>query len=571
MSSDPVSWGYRSFVVLLVAVSAIQWGGVVDATRQHPWLALAWVALLSAAALPKVMIAAAEDFEASLRMPLCVASAVVLDPEFALLVNTVALVSDRELRGGVSWWKIVFNHAQFGLSAYAAALVAHRLPFTGLAYLILGTSLAVVVFDFANSWLVASGAVLLKRSTLRQALRGAAVPFPQFAANSILIGMLSVLVVVLYQYVGPWSVSLLGLPLWIGHVAQRSAREASDRADELADRLTELEVLNRLGNELMSARTPDDVAVVGAAALRTICPDLPADALAATVRDATTWPELTPAAPDLADLVVPDELEVRRGELETVQSTLRIALRRTELEQQLRESQRAEAELARQILAEGTIERSRIALDVHDDVLPYLAAVQLQADNMLTYAQRDDLQGVKALAQKVVALTDDGIGRLRTVLSDLQRQTVVPGELEPWLHRVTGDLRFRHGLTAELDGAAYHAQGVPHTIEVLVAETVTGCLANIVAHASASTVTLILARTADSVTLEVVDDGRGFDPGAPRTGDHHGLALMRQRAALAGGRLDVASSPGHGTRARLSVPVQAHVHRPTAALVRPGG
>lgn len=566
MSADRVTWSYRGLAVVLGLLAMTQRGAALELAAREPLVALIWIVLLTAAALPKVAISQAEEFEASLRTPLCVASAVVLEPGLALLVNTVALVSDRELRGGVNGWKIAFNHLQVGMSALAAALVAHAVPLEGTPRLLVGTALAVVTFDVINCALVALGAVLLGRSTPREALRGAAMPFPQFAANSILIGMLSVLVVVLYTYVGPWSVSLLGLPLWIGHVAQRSAREASERADELAARLTELQVLNRMGTELMSARTPEDVLDIARPALAAISPDLPPDALIATMRDAITWPDLSPAAPDLADLVVPDELAVRRDELETVQNTLRLALRRTELEQQLRESQRAEAELARQILAEGTIERSRIALDVHDDVLPYLAAVQLQADNVHTYAERDDLQAVKALVPKVVALTADGIGRLRTVLSDLQRQTVVPGELLPWLHRATGDLRFRHGLSADLDGAGYHGRGVPHTIEVLVAETVTGCLANIVAHAAAEAVTLTLTRSAGSVTLEVVDDGRGFDPAAPRPGDHHGVALMRQRAALAGGRLDIASAPGQGTRVRLSVPVEPHARRPAAAL-----
>lgn len=570
MSADRVTWSYRGLAVVLGLLAISQRGPALELAVQEPLVALTWVVLLTAAALPKVAIAQAQEFEANLRMPLCVASAVVLEPGFALLVNTVALVSDRELRGGVNGWKIAFNHLQVGLSALAAALVAHAVPLEGIPRLLLGTALAVIVIDAVNSWWVSLGAVLLGRATPSEALRGAAVPFPQFAANSLLIGMLSVLVVVLYEYVGPWSVSLLGLPLWIGHVAQRSAREASDRADELADRLAELQVLNRLGTDLMSTRTPEDVMRVGTVALAAISPDLPPGVLTATMRDATTWPELSTAAPELADLVVPDELAVRRDELDTVQSTLRLALRRTELEQQLREAQRAEAELARQILAEGTIERSRIALDVHDDVLPYLAAAQLQADNVLTFAQREDLRGVKDLVPKVVALTNDGIGRLRTVLSDLQRQTVVPGDLVPWLQRVVGDLRFRQGLSGDLDAARYQGDGVPHTIEVLVAETVTGCLANIAAHAGATSVTISLSQTSGTVVLQVKDDGRGFDPAAPRTGDHHGLALMRQRAALAGGRLDVESSPGQGTRVRLGVPV--HAHRPPAsAFARPSG
>jgi len=60
------------------------------------------------------------------------------------------------------------------------------------------------------------------------------------------------------------------------------------------------------------------------------------------------------------------------------------------------------------------------------------------------------------------------------------------------------------------------------------------------------------------VTLEVEDDGEGFNtaPGEPKNGDHGwGLLGMRERATLFGGSLEVASTPGAGTRVEVSIPV----------------
>ena len=69
-----------------------------------------------------------------------------------------------------------------------------------------------------------------------------------------------------------------------------------------------------------------------------------------------------------------------------------------------------------------------------------------------------------------------------------------------------------------------------------------------------------VARDEDGVTVSVIDDGRGIEPGADlaRPG-HLGLAGMRDRAAVAGGRLDVGRAPGGGTRLSLWLPVSRGV------------
>jgi signal transduction histidine kinase len=61
------------------------------------------------------------------------------------------------------------------------------------------------------------------------------------------------------------------------------------------------------------------------------------------------------------------------------------------------------------------------------------------------------------------------------------------------------------------------------------------------------------------LTFEVVDDGRGFEPGAADLG--HGLASMRARAKTIGGVLEISAAPGSGTRLRLEVPVRRHAWR----------
>jgi signal transduction histidine kinase len=84
-------------------------------------------------------------------------------------------------------------------------------------------------------------------------------------------------------------------------------------------------------------------------------------------------------------------------------------------------------------------------------------------------------------------------------------------------------------------------------------------LNNVSRHAQASRVYLHIAFTPQEVTLQVSDNGRGFDvPNSPAEfapGGHFGLLGMYERAELIGARLDIHSSPGQGSRVTVHLPV----------------
>lgn len=87
-------------------------------------------------------------------------------------------------------------------------------------------------------------------------------------------------------------------------------------------------------------------------------------------------------------------------------------------------------------------------------------------------------------------------------------------------------------------------------------------LANIARHAQARQVWVTLQQEAQGITLLVRDDGRGFDPAATRGNGHYGLIGLAERAHLAGGALDIASTPGVGTTLTLQLPLPT----PTATI-----
>jgi hypothetical protein len=94
-------------------------------------------------------------------------------------------------------------------------------------------------------------------------------------------------------------------------------------------------------------------------------------------------------------------------------------------------------------------------------------------------------------------------------------------------------------------------------LETALFRVIQEALANVARHAQARRVEVAMTRDRRGVTLRVADDGRGFDPGAPRPGTHLGLWSMREWVEQLGGQFEVESAPGAGTTVRAVIPLGA--------------
>ena len=97
---------------------------------------------------------------------------------------------------------------------------------------------------------------------------------------------------------------------------------------------------------------------------------------------------------------------------------------------------------------------------------------------------------------------------------------------------------------------------LPAPLETALFRVVQEALANVAKHAQARRVEVVMTRDRREVTLRITDDGRGFDPETPRPGTHLGLWSMRERVEQLGGRFEVESAPGRGTKLMVTIPVQ---------------
>ncbi|HET9322338.1 MAG TPA: ATP-binding protein [Gaiellaceae bacterium] len=191
-------------------------------------------------------------------------------------------------------------------------------------------------------------------------------------------------------------------------------------------------------------------------------------------------------------------------------------------------------------------ERKRLAEALHDHAIQNLLSARHELE------EAEEAQPHPALARADDALVET-VGQLREAVFDLHPYVLEQAGLEAALRSIAQQAAARAHLRLTLD-LRYQNR---HPQEQLVFSAARELLANVVGHAEASDLTLRLREEDDVLELVVEDDGRGFTPGrlAERLADGHiGLATQRFRVESAGGRLDVLSKPGVGTRVAVRLP-----------------
>ncbi|MFJ9718749.1 sensor histidine kinase [Streptomyces sp. NPDC101213] len=216
------------------------------------------------------------------------------------------------------------------------------------------------------------------------------------------------------------------------------------------------------------------------------------------------------------------------------------------------------ADLARVQHTAGVLaERERLAREIHDTLAQGLTSIQLllrAAERALPGAPQDAAHYVEQARQAAV----DDLAEARRFVAALSPPALESTTLAGALERLCATTGARHRLTAR-----FHLAGTPVPLataqEVALLRIAQSALANTVRHAGATAVDVTLGRAGEEVVLDVVDDGRGFDPARPPgpapEGGGFGLAAMRARARALGGTLTVVSAPGRGTALAARLPL----------------
>jgi len=215
--------------------------------------------------------------------------------------------------------------------------------------------------------------------------------------------------------------------------------------------------------------------------------------------------------------------------------------------------------LARRLEAAKEEERKRIARELHDDLGPALTAVVINLQ--LLGSKPDDSKAGRRIEDSI-DLVDRMVQRIRDLSLDLRPPLLDEMGLIPALKGYLEAQAERAGIEIEVRGDA-SSEGLPAEGEITLFRVAQEAVTNAIRHAAARRVLVSVGARDGGLEIIVEDDGKGFDVRAtlegPATGKILGLLGMQERARMLGGDLDIDSSPGHGTRVRIRIPVEAGV------------
>jgi PAS domain S-box-containing protein len=210
------------------------------------------------------------------------------------------------------------------------------------------------------------------------------------------------------------------------------------------------------------------------------------------------------------------------------------------------------ARLLAQARGKATLEeRQRLARELHDSVSQALYGIALGAKTARTLLDKNPDQVADPL-DYVLSLAEAGLAEMRALIFELRPESLETEGLVAALEKQAAALKARHEI--EVQAILCHepeaSLGAKETVYRIAQEA----LHNTVKHARATGVEIKMECDPERITLDISDDGVGFDAQGDFPG-HLGLRSMRERALRLNGTLEVQTAPGRGTRICAQIPV----------------
>jgi signal transduction histidine kinase len=212
-------------------------------------------------------------------------------------------------------------------------------------------------------------------------------------------------------------------------------------------------------------------------------------------------------------------------------------------------SERVARDSLRRVVAAQELERRRLARELHDETGQSLTSILLGLRALEDSLDRDDARtAVGHLRDLAVATLQD----VRRLAVELRPKALDDFGLVPALERLAETWSGQTGIAVDFV-ARLDDERLSNEIATALYRIVQESLTNIVKHAHARNVSVLLTRKNEAVVAVIEDDGRGFDPTAQSDG--FGIQGMRERVELVNGRLQIESEPDAGTTLVVEVPL----------------
>jgi signal transduction histidine kinase len=222
-----------------------------------------------------------------------------------------------------------------------------------------------------------------------------------------------------------------------------------------------------------------------------------------------------------------------------------------EAHKELQEREQVLKTLSNAMAEERADERLQIAGYLHDDLAQVLFRLSIQVDVARKLMDKEDYPQVTEQLDKIRESKQETSDRIRALIRDLHRSPLGAKGLAEAIESFTDEV-------GRDSGVAFHRDvediTLPAPIALLLYHVAREGVMNALKHAQATNVWITVRQRGEFIELELKDDGRGFDTSAPGPEGHFGMAMMRERAQVGGGTIDVESAPGEGATITVRFP-----------------
>ena len=214
-------------------------------------------------------------------------------------------------------------------------------------------------------------------------------------------------------------------------------------------------------------------------------------------------------------------------------------------------SERVARDALQRMVNAQELERRRLARELHDETGQALTSVLLGLKAVEDAGSEEALRSAAAELRELVVGTLQDVRRLAV---ELRPKALDDFGIVPALERLAHSFTEQTGIEVDLE-ATLAGGRLPADAETALYRVVQESLTNVVKHAGARRISILVTARDGAVAAVIEDDGQGFDPGSTRE-EGIGLVGMRERMALLGGRLEIESRPGSGTTILAEVPLR---------------
>lgn len=208
--------------------------------------------------------------------------------------------------------------------------------------------------------------------------------------------------------------------------------------------------------------------------------------------------------------------------------------------------------LSQRLMKAQEDERLNLSRELHDESGQLLAALSVRLGLLEREAGTNPL--VKPHLEELKRITTEIQEDLHKLAINLRPASLDHLGLVTAVQQYASEFSRQYGIPVEFEATGMKDRRISGDLETAIFRIVQESLTNVVLHARATRVDVLVSRHSKSVVTVIEDDGVGFTPAYPDSEDHLGLFGMRERIEMLGGKFSIESAPGKGTTVRTEVP-----------------